>query len=164
MSDKERLQEADCIRTEFEGCDWTNPYHLHVVKLRVFCPVAELLSSCALTQQPRVLPVWILGVDLALLVNMLRRRPTCHNQKDSQLKCTTMYRGALGRRRKTRVSQFSGFVFYGGITYVQKRPLVMNLNLTFSWWKGRTFSQVLTYTKQAVDFIYFSITTLLRHN
>ena len=30
---------------------------------------------------------------------MLRRRPTQHNQKDLQLEYTTMYLGALGRRK-----------------------------------------------------------------
>ena len=31
-------------------------------------PVAEWLSSRALLQQPRVLPVWILAMDMALLI------------------------------------------------------------------------------------------------
>ena len=35
---------------------------------------------------------------------MLRRRPTYHNWKDPQLECTTMYWGALGRRRKKTTS------------------------------------------------------------
>ena len=31
---------------------------------------------------------------------MLRRHPTCHKQRHSQLEYTTMYWGALGRRRR----------------------------------------------------------------
>ena len=31
---------------------------------------------------------------------MLRQRPTQHNQRHSQLEYTTIYRGALGRRRR----------------------------------------------------------------
>ena len=34
----------------------------------------------------------------------VRWRPTQHNQKDLQLEYTTMYRGALGRRRRRRKS------------------------------------------------------------
>ena len=33
---------------------------------------------------------------------MLRRHPTCHNQKDPQLKYATMFWGTLGRRRKKK--------------------------------------------------------------
>ena len=33
-------------------------------------PVAKWLRSCIPLQQPRVLPVWILGVHLALLVKL----------------------------------------------------------------------------------------------
>ena len=33
----------------------------------------------------------------------MRRHPTCHNQRHSQLESTTIYLGALGRRRKKKV-------------------------------------------------------------
>ena len=33
----------------------------------------------------------------------LRQCPTYHNQKDPELKYTTMYRGALGRKRKNKI-------------------------------------------------------------
>ena len=34
---------------------------------------------------------------------MMRWQPTCHNWKDLQLKYTTMYQGALGRKRKNKI-------------------------------------------------------------
>ena len=67
-------------------------------------PVTEWLSLHALFQQSRVSPVQILGADMAPLIK-LRRRPTCHNQRDLQLECATMCCRALGRgRRKKRLA------------------------------------------------------------
>ena len=65
--------------------------------------MAEWLSSCAPLPWPRVLPVWMLGTDMAPLVRaMLERCPTWHNQKHSQPEYTTMYWGALGRRSQKK--------------------------------------------------------------
>ena len=65
-------------------------------------PLDEWLSSCAPLQRPRVSPIWILGADMVPLVT-LRRCPTWHNQRHSQLEHTTMYWGLWreeGKKKK----------------------------------------------------------------
>ena len=60
-------------------------------------PMAEWLGSCAPLRQPRVLLVRILGADMALLAHqaMLRRHPTYHNWKDSQLENIQLCAGGI---------------------------------------------------------------------
>ena len=77
-------------------------------------PVAEWLSSCA--------PLWRLGGfagsdpgrghGIAHQAS-LRRHPTCHNQRDSQLKYTAMYWGDLGRKSRKKKRRLATVVSSG---------------------------------------------------
>ena len=59
------------------------------------------MSLSDLLWWPRVLPVWILGVDMAPDHQaMLRWCPTYHNQKDLQLEYTTRYWGVWGEEEE----------------------------------------------------------------
>ena len=44
---------------------------------------------------------------------MLMQRPTCHNQRHSQLEYTAVYQGALGRRRKKKKRRLATVVSSG---------------------------------------------------
>ena len=66
--------------------------------------MAEWLSSHTLLQWPRVSPVQILGTDMAPLIKPCWGGiPHATARRTHNWKYTTMYRGALGRKRKNRI-------------------------------------------------------------
>ena len=65
-------------------------------------PMAKWLSLCTLLWRPRVSLVWILDMDITTRQAMLRRHPTCHNQKDPKLKYTTLYWGEFGEKKQKK--------------------------------------------------------------
>ena len=65
--------------------------------------MAEWLSSHILLRQPRVLPLRILGADMALLISGHAEAASHIAQPEAlTLESTTMYWGALGRRIKKK--------------------------------------------------------------
>ena len=76
--------------------------------------MAEWLSSCAPLWWAKVLLVGIVGADLALIIKPCWGRcPTKQNQKDLHLGYTTVYWGALGRRRRKKEKRLATDVSSG---------------------------------------------------
>ena len=83
-------------------------------------PVAEWLSSRALLRQSRVLPVWILGADMAPLVEPCWGGiPHAVTRRTHNWKYTTVYRGHFGRKRKKKKKIFKN----------QKLPFAFRQNI-----------------------------------
>ena len=68
-------------------------------------PTAEWLSSCALLRRPRASPVWILGGHGHGTAHQPTLRQASHmpQLEGPTTKYTTMYWGALGRKRKNKI-------------------------------------------------------------
>ena len=78
-----------CLSIFYKGRKWQGQPHGQVVKLAPSALAAQRVTSSDLGHRPSMTHQ-----------AMLRWRPTQHNQKDLQLEYTTMYWGALGRRRR----------------------------------------------------------------
>ena len=72
--------------------------------------MAKWLGSCALLHRPRVSPVRVLGTDMASLVRPCWGSvPHATTGRTYNQKYTTMYQGALGRKRKNKIFEKTSF-------------------------------------------------------